>query len=232
MIAGDEEDAAGKARGAPVGKSGPWCGNWPTQALPDCEKGVESDPPQRYHDARVSEQSQLALEVGTTVQKLLPRWLVCRRSTARRGGDEGAAQCESVTRPGRGRLIGEAEPGERFIQPVSAPVTSKHPPGAIAAVGSRGKAYYHKPRTQIAKGGNRSRPVTFPPIPAGRRCGRLLSMPHQARAEPTRDDIPLQCQELRSRHQPFPFAANTLNYQGRERKPERTGSNSRRALWP
>src|SRR3990172_1507363 len=60
-----------------------------------------------------------------------------RRRAAQRRGDVGAAEREPVAGVGRRRLIGEPRLVERAKEPVPAPVSREHAPGAVAAVGGR-----------------------------------------------------------------------------------------------
>jgi hypothetical protein len=82
---------------------------------------------------------------------------------------------------------------EGAIQPVSAPVTCKHPAGTVAAVGSRSEADDQEFRTGITEARKRLSPIAFALVAPRRIRRHLLAPAHQPGTLPAIDNV---CGEL------------------------------------
>ena len=157
-------------------------------------EGAEGD-----DHAGAVEQVELALQIREAVVALRRRRLVGGRRAADGGGDVGVDQPQAVVAAHRGRLVGEAGPVKRRVEPVAGAVAGEHAAGAVGAVGGGGEADDQDPRRGVAEAADRPRPVVLAAETA-RRVGRLRLAPgDQPRAAPAGVDLGGERLELHAR---------------------------------
>jgi hypothetical protein len=114
-------------------------------------------------------------------------WFVVRRSTVTRVCDGSSVQREAVVEACRFRLVCESGFMESAEQPVSAAVSSKHPPGPVGTMSSWGEADDEQPGVGITEIRNRTAPVVIIEVRSPFRFGDRLAVLDEARAFPARD---------------------------------------------
>ena len=158
---------------------------------------IEGGPPQRDHHTQILEQTQFFQKVWPASVKLLHAWLVARRGTAHGRRDIAIRETQTVVSMGRTGLIREAEPMERFVEPVTATVPGENPTGSIAAVGCRREAHDQETSLRVAEPWHWASPIgPVPELPAFR-PGDRFPMGHQSRAPSAGCDLIIQDSQIR-----------------------------------
>ena len=158
---------------------------------------IERDLPQGDHHAQLPEQTQFFQKIRPTGVKFLHARLIARRGTAHRGRDIAVHETKAVVSMGRMGLVREAEPMERFVEPVAATVSGEDTAGSIAAVGGWGQTNYEKTGVRVAETRHRASPIgpvtELPPFGPG----NCFSIDHQSRTPTAGYDLIIQDGQIR-----------------------------------
>ena len=120
------------------------------------------------------------------------RGLILRRGAAKSRGDIAAFQPEPVLTVYGLRLVGKTCMVKGTEEPIAALVASKHPPGAVSAVGRRSQPHEQEPCIRITKAGQRLAPVLFAGEAFDLRISSCFPPCNEARTEAASGDLPIQ----------------------------------------
>ncbi len=193
MIAAEQRPTAGQfdARSMCEFRQPPFM---PSASPRKIDHGPPCNLPQR-HDGPRPHRVERCVEPLATRRDLLWQRFVVRRSAVADRGDSTIDEFQSIVRRSCRRLIGEAGPMERPIQPLAATVAGKHPACSIRTMRRWGKADDQQSCRRIAEIRHGPAPI----LPIGKACSlrhrHVLAMRNQPRASLARDNAAIEIVE-------------------------------------